>query len=108
MEINDVKAVFSSIPQIFDPKAAGDMEAIFQFDITGEGGGNWNLTIKNGTCEVREGSHEFPTVTLIMDSDVWLAMVKREMNGMQAFMNGKLNVRGDIILAQKIPDLFPF
>jgi putative sterol carrier protein len=35
-------------------------------------------------------------------------MVNGELNGMQAFMSGQLKVSGDIMLAQRIPELFPF
>jgi len=41
-----------------------------------------------------------------MSSETWLAMVNKQLNGMQAFMSGKLKVSGDIMLAQRIPDLF--
>jgi putative sterol carrier protein len=33
-------------------------------------------------------------------------MVNKELNPMQAFMSGQLSVSGDIMLAQRIPELF--
>jgi putative sterol carrier protein len=108
MAINDVKEVFSRVPQTFNPNAAKNVNAVFQFDITGEGGGNWNVVVKGGTCQVSEGKANAPTVTLTMSAETWLAMVNKQINGMQAFMSGKLKVSGDIMLAQRIPDLFPF
>ena len=108
MAINDVKEVFSKVPQSFNAKAAKSLDAIFQFDISGEGGGNWNVTVKDGTCQVNPGKHSGPTVTLTMSAETWLAMVNKQLNGIQAFMSGKLKVSGDIMLAQRIPDLFSF
>jgi putative sterol carrier protein len=35
-------------------------------------------------------------------------MVNKELNPMQAFMGGQLRVSGDIMLAQRIPELFSF
>jgi putative sterol carrier protein len=108
MAIMDVKEVFGKFPQSFNAKAAKTLDAVFQFDISGENGGNWNVIIKDGTCQVNQGKHSGPTVTLTMSEETWLAMVNKQLNGMQAFMSGKLKVSGDIMLAQRIPDLFSF
>ena len=106
MGITNVTEVFRKVPQSFNAKAAQNVDAVFQFDITGEGGGNWNVTVKEGACHVNQGKHSAPTVTLTMASETWLAMVNKQLNGVQAFMSGKLKVRGDIMLAQRIPELF--
>jgi putative sterol carrier protein len=34
-------------------------------------------------------------------------MVNKELNGMQAFMSGQLKASGDIMLAQRMEQLFP-
>jgi len=108
MGIASVKDVFDRVPERFNATAAKGINAVMQFDISGEGGGNWNVTVKEGTCQVQEGKAASPTVTLTMSSETWLAMVNKELNGMQAFMTGKLKLTGDIMLAQRIPDLFAF
>lgn len=108
MAITNVKEVFDKVPQSFNANAAKGLDAVFQFDITGEGGGNWIVTVKGGTCQVQEGKGSGPTVTLTMSSETWLAMVNKQVSGMQAFMTGKLKLSGDIMLAQRIPDLFRF
>lgn len=107
MAYTDVKEVFSKMPGVFNPGAAQGMDAVFQFEITGEGGGNWNVIIKDGTCEIKEGTHASPSVTLTMSAETWLGMVNKEVNGMQAFMSGQLKASGDIMLAQRIEQLFP-
>jgi len=108
MAITNVKEVFDRVPQAFNADAAKGLDAVFQFDITGEGGGNWNVAVKSGACEVQEGKAASPTVTLTMSSDTWLGMVNKQINGIQAFMSGKLKLNGDMLLAQRIPDLFRF
>ncbi|MBU4606436.1 MAG: SCP2 sterol-binding domain-containing protein [Proteobacteria bacterium] len=40
-------------------------------------------------------------------TDLFLAMVNYEINGMQAFMSGKLKMTGDMNVAQKIYEVFP-
>jgi len=103
-----IKDMFDRMPEIFNPEAAKGVDAVFQLDITGEGGGNWAAVIKDGTCRIQEGSHADPTVRLTMSADTWLAMVNREVNGMHAFMSGRLKVSGDIMLAQRLEQLFRF
>ena len=107
MALTDVKEVFKKMPEVFNPSAAQGLDAVFQFDVTGEGGGNWNITIKDGACQVQEGTCEAPTVTLSMSAETWLGIVNKETNGMQAFMSGQLQATGDIMLASRIEQLFP-
>jgi len=106
MALTDVKEVFNKMPEAFNPSAGQGLDAVFQFDITGEGGGNWNITIKDGTCQVQEGTHDSPTVTLSMSAETWLGIVNKQLNGMQAFMSGQLQASGDIMLASRIEQLF--
>ena len=108
MALTNVKEVFTTMPEVFNPSAAQGLDVIFQFNITGEGGGNWNVTVKDAACQVKEGIHDTPTVTLTMSSETWLGIVNKTLNGMQAFMSGQLKVSGDIMLSQRIEQLFPF
>jgi putative sterol carrier protein len=108
MAETDVKEVFEKVTGFFNKTAAQGLDAVFQFDITGNAGGMWNVNIKDGVCEVQEGTHDAPTVTLTLSAEDWLAMVNKELNPLQAFMSGQLRVSGDIMLAQRIPELFLF
>jgi putative sterol carrier protein len=42
-----------------------------------------------------------------MSAETWLSMINQEINGMQAFMDGRLKAAGDIMLAQRVEQLFP-
>jgi putative sterol carrier protein len=107
MALASVKEVFDKMPEVFDANAAQGMDAVFQYEITGDNGGTWNAVIKDGACQVNEGTHPSPSVTLTMSGDTWLGIVNKQMNGMQAFMTGKLKASGNILLAQQIERLFP-
>ncbi|MFH1349846.1 MAG: SCP2 sterol-binding domain-containing protein [Pseudomonadota bacterium] len=107
MAYTDVKETFDKMPEVFNPNAAKGVDAVFQLEITGEGAGKWSITVKEGACQIKEGSHESPNVTLTMSGETWLGIVNRQLNGMQAFMSGKLKASGDIMLAQRIEQLFP-
>jgi len=107
MAFTNVKDVFDGMPSVFNAGAAAGLNVVFQYDVTGEGGGKWYVEVKEGTCNVAEGAHASPSVTLTMTAETWLAIVNKELNGMQAFMSGKLKASGDIMLAQRINQLFP-
>ena len=107
MTLTSVKEIFIRMPEVFNPSAAQGLDAVIQYDISGDGGGNWTIIIKDGACQVQEGTHEAPSVTLSMSDETWLQIVNKETNGMEAFMSGQLKVSGDIMLAQRIEQLFP-
>jgi 3-hydroxybutyryl-CoA dehydratase len=108
MAYKNVKETFEKMPGIFNAKAAKTMNAIIQFEITGKGGGNWVATLKEGTCRIQEGSHASPAAKLTMSGETFLAIVNKRATGMQSFISGNLRASGDIILAQRVPDLFSF
>ena len=107
MAMTDVKEVFARMPEAFNPDAAQGLDVVFQYVITGDNGGNWHVIIKDGACQVLEGNHDSPSVTLTMSAETWLGLVNKELNGMQAFMAGQLRATGDIMLAQRVEQLFP-
>ncbi len=107
MALTSVKEVFGKMPEVFNANAAKGLNVVFQYVITGDNGGSWNVVVKDGACQVSEGAHASPSVTLTMSGDTWLGIVNKQTNGMQAFMTGKLKASGDIMLAQRIEQLFP-
>jgi acyl dehydratase len=107
MALESVKEVFETMPKVFNASAASGLNAIFQFHITGGEAGDWNVTVKDGACQVAEGVNDAPTVSLTMADVDWIAMCNGKLDGMSAFMSGKLKATGDIMMAQRIPSLFP-
>ncbi|WP_263079285.1 SCP2 sterol-binding domain-containing protein [Endozoicomonas sp. Mp262] len=89
----------------FNADAAAGLDLVFQFDI--EDGDTYHLFVKDGSCEVVEGAHDAPNVTLIMDTETMVGVMTGELDGMQAFMMGKLRAEGDMMLATKLNELFP-
>ncbi|MBI4964530.1 MAG: SCP2 sterol-binding domain-containing protein [Desulfomonile tiedjei] len=107
MALSTVTEVFENMSQVFNAAAAAGLNMVFQFHITGDEAGDWNIVVKDSTCQVSKGVHESPTVSLTMADADWLAMCNGTLNGMTAFMTGKLKASGDIMAAQRIQTLFP-
>ena len=45
-----MKAVFEKMPQAFRAEKAAGVNVVFQYTISGEGGGEWFAEIKEGAC----------------------------------------------------------
>jgi 3-hydroxy-3-methylglutaryl CoA synthase/NAD(P)-dependent dehydrogenase (short-subunit alcohol dehydrogenase family)/putative sterol carrier protein len=104
----DVKGVFERMPSAFRPEKAAGKDVTFQFSISGAGGGDWVVTVKDATCRVEAGRAEKPTTTIKMADSDFLALIAGKLDGMQAYTSGKLKVEGDIMKSQLIGKLFKF
>ncbi|MGB9618106.1 MAG: SCP2 sterol-binding domain-containing protein [Desulfomonilaceae bacterium] len=107
MELTSVSEVFEKMPTVFNPAAAGGLDAVFQFNISGPEAGDYYVVVKDNTCQVEKGVHPSPSVTLSLAGEDWLAICNGKLDGMTAFMSGKLKATGNIMLAQRIKSLFP-
>ncbi len=101
-----VKETFDLMPSRFKPDKAQGLNAVVQYEITGDGGGSWYATIKEGTCSVTAGTAPNPALTLTMTGQDWLDMLAGKLSGQMAFMSGKLKLKGDMGLAMKLASLF--
>lgn len=88
-----------------NPDAGAKINAILQFVISGDGGGNWwmDLTRKPGAIE--EGMNEGAVSTITMDAADFVAMMNNEANPISLFMSGKLKLEGDMPTAMKLQSI---
>jgi putative sterol carrier protein len=98
--------IFALAEQEFEPEKAGNLKANFQFNLTGDDGGDWVIAIADGSCKATQGQVENPDVTVKMDGDDFVRMVQGEMNAIAAFMQGKIKIEGNMDLALKMQDMF--
>ena len=77
-----------------------------QFEIEGEEASDWVVVIREDQCTVEEGNAAHPTLTFSADSQDFLAVINGELDGMKAFMTGKLKLVGDLSLAMKLLSFF--
>ncbi len=100
------KQAFEMMPSRFNKEAARGLNAVFQFDLGGDGGGKWHVLIQNDQCQVKEGAHPSPNITISMTAQDYLDMLAGKLNGQMAFMSGKLRISGDMGLALRLQSLF--
>ena len=102
-----VQAFFASLAERFKPEQAEGVEALYQINLTGEGGGQWYVTVHNKQCAVATGMAEKPSLSLQAEASDWLKIVNGELNPTVAVLQGKLTFQPfDIAAATKFAELF--
>jgi 3-hydroxy-3-methylglutaryl CoA synthase/NAD(P)-dependent dehydrogenase (short-subunit alcohol dehydrogenase family)/putative sterol carrier protein len=107
-EGQDAKVIFEKMPSVFDAAAAAGKDVTFQFNLSGAGGGDWAVIVKDGKCNVSAGKVDNPTTTIAMDGSDFVDLITGKLDGMKAFSAGKLKVKGDMMKSQLLGKLFKF
>ncbi|WP_413933743.1 SCP2 sterol-binding domain-containing protein [Nitrospira sp. BLG_1] len=107
MKVTTIQDVLRSLPAKFDKEAAENLDAVYQFDLQGDQGGQYHLVVQNGTCLMKDGAHADPHVTLSMTGEDCIKVLNGQVSGMMMAMSGRLQVTGDIGLAMQLKSLFP-
>lgn len=105
--VSSVKEYFDTLPARFVTSASKGVNAVFQFNLPGDGGGTYHVEVSDGNMAVHEGPAASPSATLQMNAQDYIKMANGELNGMIAFMSGSLKVTGNMMLAQKLQAIFP-
>ena len=86
------------------------VNSVYRFDILDNKGTatSWIVDLKNGDGTIAKSSEGKPDATFtILDSD-FMAMANKTLNPQQAFMSGKMKIKGNMAAAMKFtPDLLP-
>lgn len=101
----DCATFFSELGGKINPDKIAGMNATYQFNITGDGGGDWAVKLNDGSAEVVEGTVDDPSITLTATDEDWLKIVDGSLSGQTAFLTGKLKIKGDMSLAMKLQNL---
>lgn len=107
MNISSIKDFFAQLPAKLDAEAAEDVDAVYQFDLSGAQGGQYTVTIREGACRVNEGTHDDPHVILSMAGEDCLQVLSGQLSGQAAAMSGRIRITGDIALAMQLKTFFP-
>jgi hypothetical protein len=88
------------------PAQAREVDAIFCFNITGEGGGQWTVDLKADPPVCIEGDNGSAQLTISVAAEDFKAMLSDGQAGMRLYLEDKLRLDGDPSLATRLPSFF--
>jgi len=100
-----VADIFGTMESRVNPDGVKDITSNYGYVITGSGGGNWTVSVKDGAVKILEGLHD-PQVTTTVSARDWIDITLGKLDGMTAFTSGRLKVEGDIGLLTKATRFF--
>jgi len=104
-----VQDIFRTQTERFRAEDAQGVDAVFAYDISGEGGGQWKVTVRDmaaKTEQVAGGDFGEYSVKIITDAETFVGITIGQIDGTEAFSSGKLKVDGDVSLMMTLPKLF--
>lgn len=105
-KLNKLSEAINYMEERFNADAAAGVDAIFQFDVSGDNGGQYWLKVADKQVEAFEGKHDAPTITIRATDENLLMMLNGDLQPMAAFMQGKVKVDGQMALAMKLQGMF--
>ncbi len=90
------REAMTMLPEAFKAERAAGTKAVVQIAATGQEPGSWVISVGDGKCSVEEGTAPNPSVTINTPSDIWLKIMRRELDGATAFMSGQFTFSGDM------------
>ena len=99
--------VFDAMKERFAPEKAAGQSAVVQWDINApDGTHSYQFKVADGTADWKQGADDTPRVTLTFSLADFLRFVAGQLDGMQAFMGGKLRLTGDMMFATTLQTWF--
>jgi len=90
----------------FMPEKTTGIDAIVQYHLTGDEGGDFIITIGNDQCSVSEGVAENPVVIMTAEAGYFRKILLGKEDGMKGYLEGKLQLEGNLKLAMKLTGYF--
>ena len=100
--MSTLKEVIAGIEKKLDPAKTPGMNAVYQFDLTGDEAAIYCLTFTEGVGKITEGASEKPDITITMKASDFIKLVSGKLNPTMAFMTGKIKIKGDMGLVMKL------
>jgi len=104
--------IFAGMARSFDRSKGADLDAVIRWDLGPAGAKpeeSWDLVIRDGRAHAirstgAEGTE--PRTTVGLDRETLLELAAGILNAPQAYISGRLRMKGDVMLAQRLTTLF--
>lgn len=96
----------SGMARRFNPEAAGDLNAMIGFIVTGSETFEAYLNVQNGACLLETLPSRAPDLTVRTPADVWLGIARGEIDGETAFSRQEYTAEGNLGLLLSMQHIF--
>jgi uncharacterized OB-fold protein/putative sterol carrier protein len=100
-----VEDIFGTMEGRVNPEGVKGVTANYGYRITGDGGGDYTVSVKDGVVKVLQGMVD-PSVKAEISARDWIDLTLGKLDGMVAFTSGRLKVDGDLGLMTKAARFF--
>ena len=97
---------FEGMAARFIPEKAQGVDASVSYHITGKGGGQWTVTIKDGRMKLTEEIPKHPTVYIVAGDAAYHDIVTGKLDGITAVITGKMQIEGDLNFMGTFREMF--
>jgi putative sterol carrier protein len=102
-----LERIFATMQSMFRPDKAAGQDGVVQWEVDdGDSTHVYHVVVDAGTCRTEAGPADAPKATLSFALPDFLRFIAGEMNGIQAFMTGKVRISGDVMYAQRTESFF--
>jgi putative sterol carrier protein len=91
----------------FQADKAKGVHARYQWKLSGPNGGEWWLSVNDGTYKMGRGKIGNPNVTFAASDEDWVAMSNKTLNVTLAYLTGRLKIQGSHSLVKELDEIFP-
>ncbi|MBN2284344.1 MAG: SCP2 sterol-binding domain-containing protein [Deltaproteobacteria bacterium] len=107
-----VEDIFNTMEVRFLPEGTQDVDVTIGYNVSGEGGGHWKVTIKKGALTVEKLDAEVSGCTAILNAkaETFVGVTLGKIDAGEALSSGNISVDGDLtVLIAVLPKAFrPF
>ena len=91
----------------FKADKAKGVHATYQWELSGPNGGEWWLSVNDGTYTTGRGKINNPNVTFAASDEDWVAMSNKTLSVPRAYLTGRLKIQGSLSLVKELDEIFP-
>lgn len=101
-----IPASFATMQASFRPERAAAVSKTIQFEFSGREPGAWVIMVADGAFSYHQGGVQRADATVVVDSDLWLSILRGETTALDAVMSAQLRIEGDMALMIQFQNWF--
>lgn len=102
----EIARIFPAMVEYFIPEKAVGVDAVVQFELSGDNGGVFWLKINDGTAQTGLGSVDDAKMTVRAAADDYFDLAVGNLDPIKAFTSGRVKIQGDMGLAIRLTTMF--